>query len=364
MRTDRRMLLAVLAEPEQLLRLRGTERDLVLRQLRRVKLLARVALQLRDRGLSAQLPQLIQDQLDSTLQTAQARQRLARWELDCLARALRPGVDHPVIVLKGCAYLLLDLPNAAGRMLTDVDLMVSRDLLAQVEAVLRGVGWESAPLPEYDEHYYREWAHEIPPLRHVEREMEVDIHHNIVMRTARLKPSAAQLLQMAVPIGGTGWSALGPVDMVLHAMTHLFCSSEQDDALRELVDIDALLRHFAALDSGFWEALVTRARAQDLQRPAWYALRYCSQWLGTPVPSSAMGAIDAARPMQPARLLMDRLMPGALFASDPDGPDRAAGLARTLLLVRSHWIRMPPAILVAHLTRKTWRRLTQDGGGK
>ena len=356
MRADRQRLLTVLADPALLLTLSRTEQDLALRQFRRLKLLARLGLSLQERQLLEALPGLVQDQLVSAINMAAARARLARWELDRMARVLRPGREFPVVVLKGCGYLMLDLPFAASRVLADVDLLVPEEHLRDAELALRGAGWESAPLKEYDERYYRDWAHEIPPLCHVEREIEIDIHHNIVMRTARLKPRAQLILDEARPAGNQGYSTLSPPDMVLHAMTHLFCSSELDDALRELVDIDALLRHFAAREQDFWSRLLERARQLDLQRPAWYALHYCSSWLHTPVPQAALPGIGAVAPPLPARLLMDQLVPGALFARHPDRADHFAGISRTLLLARSHWIRMPPWRLAAHLSRKLLRR--------
>lgn len=358
MRADRKRVLEVLRDPASLAAMQGAALDTTLRQLRRLKLLARVGIGLRDRQMLGCFSNEVQDQFASAMMMADARARLARWELDRIAQVLQPDDTLPVLALKGGAYLLLELPLAAGRMLTDVDLLVPDDRLAEVEARLRQAGWESAPLKEYDDHYYRQWAHEIPPLRHVEREIEVDIHHNVLMRTARLKPRPALLLQGAKPAGDAGYRALSPADMVLHAMAHLFCSSEQDDALRELVDIDALLRHSAAQDREFWGGLASRAQALDLMRPAWYALRYASRWLGTPVPDSVLQAFDAARPFPLAVWLMDQLVPGALFARNPDGVDRAAGYARTLLLVRLHWIRMPPGLLLTHLSRKLLRRVT------
>ena len=56
-------------------------------------------------------------------------------------RRLSP--DTPVIVLKGCAYLLARLPNAVGRMLADVDLLVAeRDLdVAQCLEILEADGF-------------------------------------------------------------------------------------------------------------------------------------------------------------------------------------------------------------------------------
>lgn len=360
-RTDRAILLRVLREPAQLLSLDPVARDLVLRQLRRLRLLAHVGGALRRGGAIESLPQSVQDQLVSAATLAQARARLATWELDRLVRALDPGPEFPVVVLKGCAYLLLDLPHARSRQLTDVDLLVPEQNLGVAEAMLRDEGWEAAPLSAYDERYYREWAHEIPPLRHVEREMEVDVHHNILQRTARLKPDAALLLQAAQPAGTAGLSVLCPADMVLHAMTHLFHSSEMDDALRELVDIDALLRHFAAGDAGFWPAFADRATALQLRRPAWYALHYCRRWLGTPVPQPALAAIEPGAPAGLVRAVMDCAVPGALFARHPDRPERGAALARSMLLARTQWIRMPPALLLSHLARKGWSRLQRKG---
>lgn len=360
MRADRQRLLQVVADPALLLRIPVAERDKALRQLRRLKLLARVAIALRELQLLDDFSAVVRDQLDSAVRMVDARERLARWELHCLARVLRPGPGWPVIVLKGCGYLLLELPFAATRLLADVDLLVPRDHLQEAETGLRQSGWQSVPLKEYDEHYYRRWAHEIPPLCHVEREMEVDIHHNIVMPTSRLKPRAELLLEAARPVGDQGFSVLAPPDMVLHAMTHLFFSSELDDALRELVDIDSLLRYFAGRDPEFWPRLQNRAWQLDLARPAWYALHYGSRWLGTPVPLAVLRDL-AGGPAPPARLLMDWLVPGALFARDPDQPDPAAALSRTLLLARSHWIRMPSWLLATHLSRKLLRRVSSRG---
>ena len=54
--------------------------------------------------------------------------------------------------------------------------------------------------------------------------------------------------------------------------------------------------------------------------------------------------------------LMDRLVPATLFPLHPDGASRGMDAARTLLFVRSHWIRMPPTMLARHLVYKAWVR--------
>jgi hypothetical protein len=350
-----------LREPQCVPQLPTRELDLLLRSLRRVRLLGRLACQLRQADLLRQLPVTVIDQLDSARVMSEARMRLVSWELAQLARVLRPDPQRPVVLLKGAAYMRLGLPNVAGRFLTDVDLLVAESQLRPMEALLQDAGWETAPLSSYDDRYYRDWTHEIPPLRHVEREIEVDLHHGILQRTARLRPDAALLLAGAQPAGADGFMVLAPVDLLLHVATHLFYSSEMDDALRELVDIDQLARHFARQDPAFWSGFAARATQLDLRRPAYYALRYSSRWLDTPVPMEVVHALAPRGPAALAVSVMDRLVAHALFPRHPEQPAATSALARLLLLARTQWIRMPPWLLLRHLMHKTWRRFSSQG---
>jgi len=195
---------------------------------------------------------------------------------------------------------------------------------------------------------------------HAEREVEVDVHHNILPRTARLKPSAACLLGRARRLPGSRFYVLCNADIVVHAMTHLMYASDMADRLRDLVDIDLMLRHFAKNDTGFWDDLIQRAEQLDLDRPAYYALRYSAELLGTPVPAATMERIAEKGPPAFVVGMMDRLVPRALYPQHPDFPSRMTRFARLLLYIRLHWISMPPVMLVRHLTYKffvgrSWR---------
>ena len=148
---------------------------------------------------------------------------------------------------------------------------------------------------------------------------------------------------------------LAPADMVLHSAAHLFQDGDFQGGLRDLLDLDGLLRHFAAGDAGFWENLSARASQLGLDRPLFYALRFTSRLLGTPVPGGSCGAATG-RPPAPVLALMDRLVTLALVPEDPERRRRGAGLARWLLYVRSHWLRVPPLLLARHLLRKGLRR--------
>jgi hypothetical protein len=148
-------------------------------------------------------------------------------------------------------------------------------------------------------------------------------------------------------------------------MTHLMYASDLADSLRDLVDIDLMLREFADRDAGFWDELVIRAEELDLARPAFYALRYCASLLGTPVPAASTARAADGGPSAVVLTIMDRLVPRALYPQHPDSPSRITELARLLLYIRLHWISMPPLLLARHLVRKFFvRRLAQwDGFG-
>lgn len=360
----RARVLAALREPLAVFSLPPGELDLTLRLLRRARLLGRLAQQVQSSGLLSDQPRVVADQLESAMVRVEARQRAARWELERLAWALRELPEVPLVVMKGCAYLLAGTPNARGREFADVDLLVPEASLPVVEARLKERGWAFDELTPYDEKYYRLWTHELPPMTHVEREVEVDLHHNLLMRTARLKPSAELLLADARPVPGFRFKVLAPVDMVLHAMVHLFYGGEMDDALRELVDIDELLRHFAATEPGFWEQFWPRAAALDLARPAFYGLRYAHQLLGSPVPEAVLAASRAGAPAWPALWVMDRLVPLALFPQHPDSQSLRKASARQALYVRSHWVKMPPGMLVRHLSHKYLARRLPTAEGQ
>src|SRR5688572_7411867 len=131
--TVRRLLTALLRSPDVAATLPVRELDLGLRLARRVRLLGRIAERLQRRGLLAELPPAAREQLESALVVVDARARAARWELDRLLRALTSERAMRVVALKGSAYLLAGLPNAAGRTFADVDLLFAEADLPEVE---------------------------------------------------------------------------------------------------------------------------------------------------------------------------------------------------------------------------------------
>jgi hypothetical protein len=350
----RELLHIALSDPGAIVAMDAADLDLTIRVARRARLLGNVAVLLQDAGLLDSVEEAARDQFQSALVLAESRASLALWELDRIAWAMSDYEDIRCIAMKGCAYLLLNLPNAPGRIFADVDLMLPESDLAGVEEFMNQHGWKSRTITAYDQNYYRNGTHELPPIMHVEREVEIDLHHNILPRTARLKPDAEKLLAGAKEVAGSYYSVLADEDIVLHAMTHLMFNDEMADKLRDLVDIRGLCEHFSSIDPGFWPRLISRAEEQNLQRAMFYSLRYMAKLPGTPIPDDVIDTASRWGPPSPLLWLMDRLVPRALYPPHPDCPSRLIAVSRWMLFVRSHWIRMPPWLLVYHLSYKFW----------
>lgn len=338
----------------------------LLRQARAAALLGRVASILHDGGsLEGLWPNAALGHLVSASRLAEAQAGEIAREIGHVGRALA-DLGAPVVLLKGAAYLAARLPAARGRLFSDVDIMVPRDALAQAESRLMLAGWMRSEITPYDERYYREWTHELPPMEHVHRRTTLDVHHTILPPTARLKPDARLLFAEVRPLPEhPGLFVLAPADLVLHSMTHLFMNEDMSRAQRDLSDLDLLLRHFAEVEPGFWSTLLERAARLDLRRPLYYGLRYPHALLGTPVPASTLAVAERWGPSW--RLPMDALWQRALRSPHPAAALPGQRLALFALYVRGHWLRMPPAMLARHLAVKAFglheRREASDRGG-
>jgi hypothetical protein len=334
---DLGLLVAHLREPQRLAGADAAAWNALIRMARKESLLGQLGAVVRTTGVAA--PARVHAILDDHAVGVDASQRSARWEARDAGRLLG-GRGYPVVLLKGAAYVVAGLPAAEGRTVGDLDILVPRESLDDAEAQLRANGWEALKTDAYDDAYYRQWMHELPPLAHAERGSIIDVHHSILPLTARLRPDAAALIAEAVPVGD-GLSVLSPPDMVLHSAAHLFYDGDFEGGLRNLWDIHRLLTHFDAPD--FWSRLGERAKRHQLAVPLARALRFARAFFGTKVDATLAGRPEP----------LDRLVRSRLLARDEWGmPTRP--LTRQALYVRSHWLRMPPAMLARHLFTK-WR---------
>jgi hypothetical protein len=348
------LLITVLRRPDAVRGFSEFEWELLVRQSRAALLLGRIGSLLDAHGLLGLVPAAAARHFDSARMIVANQQRATRWEAVCVEKALA-NIDTPIVLLKGAAYAVAGLPAADGRFMSDIDILVARDRLPEVEAALMQHGWVSSDEDPYNQRYYRTWMHELPPMRHRRRGTVIDVHHALLPQTARSHPESDKLFAAAQPLlKNSRLKTLAPADMILHCATHLFHDGELEHGLRDLVDLDSLLRHFGG-EPGFWSALVPRAIELDLARSLFYGLHYARRMLGTAVPEQVLAALsnsDTGKPGAFKGRLLDQLFCRALRPAHVTTSDRLTPLARWLLYVRAHWLRMPPGLLAVHLIRK------------
>ena len=333
-----RLLARTLADPTVAASLGGAEWTALITAARAESLLGSLAFRLEGRTLPPKVERILGEARRDSLH---ARTQ-ALWEAEMARRALAPtGV--PVILMKGTAYAAAGLDAGAGRSIGDLDVLVSRASLPVVQEALLAAGWEWVKEDDYDDLYYRRWMHELPPLIHRTRDRMIDVHHTILPLTARPSPDAEALLAASVPLDD-GLRILSPADMVVHSAAHLFADGDLAGGLRNLWDLDRLLRQFAALDAGFWVSLGERAALHQLRPAVARVLRLARRLFGTPVDPRLAGS---------ARI-SDFFFEQRLLARNGWGqPTRRA--LRFAFYLRSHWMRMPPLMLARHLWTKATR---------
>lgn len=347
------ILVRVLRSPSEALALDLAQWDLLLRQAGNANLLVSLLYLLEDAGLFDAVPAAPREHLEWARRAATNHARGVRYEVARIAAALS-GLGLPLILLKGGAYAMAGLDAGRGRLFTDIDILVPKARLDEVEAALMLHGWASTHHDPYDQRYYREWMHEIPPMVHVRRGNAIDVHHAILPETAADRPDPDLLRAAAIPIAGEqGLYTLAPHDMFLHSAVHLFSGGEFENGLRDLLDLHSLALQLGA-EPGFWDGLADRAQVLQLSRPLYYALRCLQRMLGTPVPATVSAAVVSAAPNVLLRAAMDAMLMSVLLPHHPSCAGRIDAAARFLLYVRGNWLRMPPLLLARHLAHKAF----------
>lgn len=334
--------------------------DVTVRTARLARLLAVLAHHLNEANILSELPESVQQQLTGALAESRYLTQMQRVELARVASVLAPrGIE--VVLLKGAAYVAQHLPIAVGRLPNDVDVLVAADRLAEAERALLDAGWRfGSDLDDYDQQYYRRWSHELPPLRYEGFVLELDLHHAILPPTTRVSPPTALLMPHTRAIDGEPFCALGPADQVLHIAAHVFIDSDCTSKLRDLVDLDALIAHCAAIERRFLATLFDRAQALHLTLALSYALAFVRAWFEHDIEHAnalQLLAQDCERIAPPAPTVL-ALASRTLPPHHPDSePSRAERNASRLLALRYHHWRMPLPLLAYHTAMKGWRAL-------
>lgn len=394
------LLLKYWNEPDRVCQYSEPEWELFLLQARATRLAGQWAYKLAQEERFDQIPEPAQTALDAAWTYAEHHQRSLNWEIRQVGEALK-SLQCPKILLKGGAYIAQEMNFAQGRLVSDLDFMVPKTHIEQAETLLSQCGWELGKYNPYDLRYYRQWMHEIPPMVNLQRGTTIDMHHNILPETSRRSIDAASMIENSIELksktphseipenntlADTGsWRVLQDVDMVIHSAVHTFQEGEISGSLRDIIDMDGLLRLFTRSDlassaplgdapennprldntstdnglpptapTDFWQRLLDRARELHLERPLYYGIHFAREILDTPIPPEALKELNKFGPGYLTRSFMDSLAYRVLTPPSFAVKSRLTGAATLFLYARSHYGRMPLKLLIPHLWHKTF----------
>lgn len=343
------LLFEVMQTPARALQCDDTQWDALIRLCRRANVLGRLAAALAAQGLLDEVPPAPRQHLIAARVAGRRQSDAVRHEIERLQHALAP-VGAPLVLLKGAAYLATGAPCGEGRLFSDIDILVPRARLDEVESALMLHGWHTLPMTDYDQRYYRRWMHELPPMQHRQTQALLDVHHTLLPPTAALTIDSARLFEHLQDTQLPGVQALSLTDQILHSACHWFFESEFPNGLRDALDMVSLvssqLRHPAG-----WAQLVARAHVLGVSVPLSAALHQGATQLGLVLP-------DTACLPRPGRLA-SRMLRHALTPPHPLTDTLTSRTARALLYLRGHRLRMPAPLLARHLWHKAWARAKQ-----
>lgn len=226
-------------------------------------------------------------------------------ELSAIYRELAPYQIEP-IVLKGMALAPTVYPSLATRVMGDIDLLVQRQELATMWAVLSARGYL---LAENSARYWRLQFRSGGELRlhNVYNANSLEVHWWLwagewARMRSILEDQSVWQRSYVYPINDTQMRRLDVHDEVLYIAFHAVISNQCGAGLgRMLLDLDLLIKN-NTLD---WPKLFARARYFKLTMVLWLALYVLEYFCATALPSDWQKL--ASSPLRQAAIL--RLIP-------------------------------------------------------
>lgn len=312
----------------------------LLAELRKHGLLAKAYFKLQHSGEVELAPIQVSRQLESGAKYAAKQQQSLFFELQQLEPMLRQ-LDYPCLLLKGAAYRALALPVSHGRLFSDIDILVPAESVTSVKSKLFFCGFYEPAMAEYDRQYYLRWSHQQPPLRHFERDSVIDLHHHIFPPASAKQLNIAPLFEQAVTIPGSGFKALCPEHLFIHAAIHLFWQEETHRSLKDIIDLNDQFSALAA--QGLLLSLSQQARiigaAQAVTNVVYVLAKlFPSAFATTYLKQAAVAA--------PQRLLC------SCFIATLQDKGVLPAVCKALWFVRGHSLKMRWYILLYHVIAK------------
>lgn len=270
-------------------------------------------------------------------------------------------VDVTAIFLKGAGYTLRHSVNGFGRVCSDLDVLVTKQDLTKAETHLKSNRWRSEELSDYDEKYYREWAHEVPPMFQINRATVLDMHHNIYPPISGRAPSVEQFFDSREQTE-SGCFVLDPACTILHSAVHMFTNEDSSSWMRDLLDIILLLEEFG--DEDTWQKLMKLALDINFAAELAFCIAAVKYYSNLELPNAADEFISDQKFNFLQTWLMETVFINAIVPEHDSVNKFKNRLAKQVVYFRGHWIKMPVPILIKHFAIKSFLAIRDKVLGK
>lgn len=328
--------------------------------LRASKLLSSYAQKVNQAGIFNELHPYAKRHFTNARVLADKQHKQIFFEAKELTKVISKSTEQ-IIFLKGAAYTLANNKASKGRVFSDIDVLVTKNSISSVERVLSIWGWLPEQLDQYDDKYYREWAHEIPPMQHASRGTVLDLHHNLVPPISGRAPDINQFVENAIDLK-SGGLILRPAAMTLHSAIHLFINEDFDNGFRDIQDLHNLFTEFSHDD--FWHDIIKLSKTTNFELELFLATRYSKHFFSTDIPTWVFN--DVAKPFDNKIkvifwdfIFKRALLPQHKFISVPQ-----QSVACYMAFVRGHLLKMPLSILIKHTLHKLFKNVVTFVMGK
>jgi hypothetical protein len=243
---------------------------------------------LKDPTISISVPPLILEELKKEyLHTAYANTLI----LHSLGKVLQAFnlADIHVIPLKGIQLAENIYQNIALRVMGDVDLLVQKNDLDQIQQQLTTLGYTSRPYWLEAEH---DLSHSLPPFSKP-KAADLDIHWDFENPDSPFKVDIDGLWRRAVPvkIAGVDVLSLSPEDFLLHLCMHTSYHHRFENGLRSLCDLSATLNAYQSILD--WPLFLARTHEWGVERCVFLSLHLAQMLVGAKIPP---GLLDQLQP--------------------------------------------------------------------
>lgn len=345
-----RNLVEVLHEPERVENWSNAEWQDAILVFRFSRLLASMKYRLEEKDQFESLPDNVRFHLESAAVLAERQVQQVLFEVSELQSLFSATPEIRPVLLKGAAYIANGTRNSKGRICSDIDLLVERKFLNQSESLLMKSLWRHNDISDYDEKYYREFAHEIPPLIHLERATVLDLHHNIYMSISNRAPKIEVFLNHLQKSPAGLYTLTAPAAFI-HSVIHLYLNEDIKFGLRDVYDQWKLCEEFSS--EQFWQDCINISRDCGFLFELMLSIGVIKSFFNLRLPEF----VETIYTSESKALRFKFWWVIYQHAFTPEHflvNTKRATAARMLVVFRGHWAKMPLSILIKHTSVKVY----------